>query len=193
MKGRFVQSEIFQTARTQAGLLNTRMKSINTLKKQQHMHKTNMHVTYCPLGSRTHSVKSADRRDHAAVWWYAAAADPVFMARKHLHPFTYERQKKLSNHTTNEPDYRSITGYKTVVENLTPVCVKICCLLNHVKQTLWFSAKHRGEEIMMLKNRSYKQRVLIFRYLSMHAMSSHCLPIKYQYSVKCGLPLHSYN
>lgn len=97
MKGSFVLSEIFQTARTQAGVLNTRMKSINTLKKQQqqqHVHKTNMRVKYCPLGSRTHSVKSADRRDHAAVWWYAAAADPVFMARKHLHPFTYERQEK---------------------------------------------------------------------------------------------------
>lgn len=70
MKGSFVLSEIFQTARTQAGVLNTRMKSINTLKKQQqqqHVHNTNMRVKYCPLGSRTHSVKSADRRDHAAV------------------------------------------------------------------------------------------------------------------------------
>lgn len=43
---------------------------------------------------KTHPVKSADWCDHAAVGRHAAAADPVFVAREHLHPFTYSTWKK---------------------------------------------------------------------------------------------------
>lgn len=42
----------------------------------------------------THSVKPADRRDHAAVWWHAAAADPVSVARQHMHLFTCDTQRQ---------------------------------------------------------------------------------------------------
>ncbi len=51
------------------------------------------HYTTC-FSKATHSVKPADGRDHAAVWGHAAAADPIFMAREHLHLFTCNTQKK---------------------------------------------------------------------------------------------------
>lgn len=36
---------------------------------------------------KTHSVKPADRRDHAAVGRHAAGADPVFVTGQNLNPF----------------------------------------------------------------------------------------------------------
>lgn len=42
---------------------------------------------------RTHPVKPAHGSNHAAIWRDTTAADPVFVAWKHLHAFTFQKKE----------------------------------------------------------------------------------------------------